>query len=641
MGQFINLATRLEDSFTTHADKLALRWRERESDVFYEITYEDFHKRCRALALGLLAMGVKHQDHIGLIADVSSQWTTAEVAIQLLGCVDVPRGTDSMGDELAYIIDHAECKLVFVHYAAEIGRIEKGLEAFDFSVDKYIVLTNHVPQKFKERAVTLNSVIEKGYRSIDNQDEFIPELEERIRGAGPEDLVSIVYTSGTTGRPKGVMLAQSNISAQVDLMPELFATTSEDRGLAILPPWHIFGRITEYAMLLSGGSITYTDIRNLGLDMRDIRPTFFPAVPRIWEGFYNKLFNLLKRTGKEETFYFYKKYSIKYFAAWNILQNKERNFIKRTALETLWIKIKAFVSIPLFYPLKKAGDFLIFRKLVDATGGQIRLSAAGGAALPAYIDDFFASIGIPIAEGYGLTETSGAVSLRLLHRLVPGTVGPPVKSIEYKLLDESGKDVTDIEDAAGTLYVRGPLVMGGYYKNPEKTKEVLDEQGWFNTGDICKLTQNGELCIVGRSKDTVVLRGGENVEPTPIEDRLKESDFIDHVMVVGQDQKTLGALIVPNEKELGEYVRGIGIRSSSLAVWIDDKRVTDFYKKEVGRLISHENGFKHFERIQDFRLLTKPFEKGDELNNTMKIRRHIVDKRYGDLIKEMYSKQNS
>ena len=285
---------------------------------------------------------------------------------------------------------------------------------------------------------------------------------------------------------------------------------------------------------------------------------------------------------------------------------------------------------------KRMGDLLIFRKLVDATGGEIRVPVAGGSALPYHVDEFFEAIGIPIREGYGLTETCAVVSIRPSDHIVSGTVGLPVNGLEVRLIDEAGQDVTGIPDAQGTLHTRGPHVMRGYYKEPEKTAAVLDSEGWFNTGDVVKITVHGDLCIVGRSKDTVVLAGGENVEPTPIEEKLKQSDYIDHVMIVGQDQKTLAALIVPDEDELGQYARRLGIRSTSLNAWLEDPRVRELYKKEIAGLINRTEGFKSFEHVTDFRLLSKRFEKGDELNNTMKIRRHVVTQRYQHLIDEIY-----
>ena len=252
------------------------------------------------------------------------------------------------------------------------------------------------------------------------------------------------------------------------------------------------------------------------------------------------------------------------------------------------------------------------------------------------MDDFFAAIGVNIMEGYGLTETCPVLSVRLPSRIIPGTVGPLIEGTEGKLLDSEGKDVTNIPDAKGTLHVRGPQVMSGYYKNPEKTKAVLDDDGWFNTGDLIKFNVTGELSIVGRSKDTIVLVGGENVEPTPIEEKLKESELVDHCMAVGQDKKTIGMLIVPNEEAIMGIADELGV-SKDMESIVASKEINDKFKKEIARLVSADTGFKTFEKVSVFRILSKAFEQGDELNNTLKVKRHVVTDKYEGLIEEMYN----
>lgn len=643
---FHSLAHRFEESFETYSDRLAMRWRERGSEVFYEMNYRQLAKKVRALATALVELGVPRQEAVALIADVSPEWTIADLAIQLIGAIDVPRGTDSTSEDLGYIIQHSGARTVFVHYSSEIDKIERGLVsrasgtpgASPVRIERYIVLNDHVSGKHAERAVALSDLLDRGEDLIFEQSPAFEEVARRIQCGTPEDLAAIVYTSGTTGVPKGVLLTQANFSFQLNRTPEVFALDpdKQERGMNLLPPWHIFGRAVEYNLLLVGASITYTDIRHLAQDMRDIRPTFFPAVPRIWEGFYNKIYAGLKAIGKEETFLKYKHYAVQYSKAKRALRGKERIFVQRSFLQAAFVRLLALGRCLFYYIPKRMGDLLIFRKLVDATGGEIRVPVAGGSALPYHVDEFFEAIGIPIREGYGLTETCAVVSMRPADHIVSGTVGRPVNGLEVKLIDEVGQDVTKTPDAQGTLYTRGPHVMRGYYKEPEKTAAVLDAGGWFNTGDVVKITVHGDLCIVGRSKDTVVLASGENVEPTPIEEKLKQSDYIDHVMIVGQDQKTLAALIVPDEEELGPYARRLGIRSTSLSAWLEDPRIRELYKKEIAGLINNTEGFKSFERVTDFRLLSKRFEKGDELNNSLKIRRHVVTQRYQHLIDEIY-----
>ena len=624
------------NSFKLYPDRLALRWR--EGSIFQEMTYHELEKKATAYAAGLVSIGVKYKQHIGLIADVSYQWTLSDVAIQLAGAVDVPRGTDSNGDELGYIISHAGCKIVLVSDVKEIEKINKGLKKKRFTVTKYVVLDNNVPKKYGRKAIAMQDVIEKGEKALEKKSsKEAKELAKRAKQIKPDNLATIIYTSGTTGEPKGVMTSHGNLAFQMNLLPKLTNAGPDDRGLTLLPPWHIFGRIAEYLFLSVGCSITYTDIKNIGDDMRNLKPTYVPAVPRIWEGVYNKIISNVRKSGKEGIFNFFKGIALKYLSYKKVIDNTEVLYEKPNPLFTPVRKLVSLVMMLLILPLKKLGDVLVFKKVLAATGGELKASISGGGALPGYVDDFFAAIGVTILEGYGMTETSPIISVRLPERVVQGTVGPIVEQTEYRLIDLEGNDVTDQLGAKGTLHIRGPQVMQGYYKNPKKTAEVLTKDGWMNTGDIVRINTNGEISIVGRSKDTIVLVGGENIEPTPIEEKLKESQYIDHVMAVGQDQKTLGALIVPNEEELARFVKANNLSGDSLKDWLELAEVNKLYKSEIARLISNDTGFKNFEKITDFRLLTKPFEKGDELNNTLKVKRHVVNEKYEKLIKDIYS----
>lgn len=635
MGQFKTYADVLQNSFKLYKDSLALRWRNNEGH-FEEMTYAGLEETTKAIGCALIARGFEQREHVGLIADVSQYWNLTDTSLMQIGCVEVPRGTDSTGSEIGYILNHSGSKKVFVHNGAQVAKIEKGLEEFGHKIELYIVLDDSVPSGAGENIISFTSLIKEGEELVKNGDPVVQKFDERRSSIKPEDLGTIVYTSGTTGEPKGVMLSHKNFAAQLNLLPGLADVGSSDSGLTLLPPWHIFGRITEYIFLAVGGSITYTDIKNIGQDMRDIKPTYVPAVPRIWEGVYGKIIGNVKKQGKEPIFNFFKDKSLKYIKYKNILLGKERVFVAYNPLVNLFRKLFALVMMVLYKPLQALGSVLVFKKVLMATGGRLKASISGGGALPGHVDDFFAAIGVNIMEGYGLTETCPVLSVRLPSRIIPGTVGPLIEGTEGKLLDSEGKDVTNIPDAKGTLHVRGPQVMSGYYKNPEKTKAVLDDDGWFNTGDLIKFNVTGELSIVGRSKDTIVLVGGENVEPTPIEEKLKESELVDHCMAVGQDKKTIGMLIVPNEEAVMSIAEELGVNKDMESI-IASKEINDKFKKEIARLVSADTGFKTFEKVSVFRLLSKAFEQGDELNNTLKVKRHVVTDKYEGLIEEMYN----
>ena len=622
-------------SFKLYPEQIAFRWREKKD--FKTYTYAQVEKITHALAVGLIDLGVKSKEHVAIIADVSQLWTLSDIAIQLAGAIDVPRGTDSTGQELGFIISHSGSDIVLVHNKEQIEKIESGLKKVKGKVSKYIVMDDNMPEKAKKNVISMTSLIEKGQQIIEKNGKEAKELEKRISAVNPDNVATIIYTSGTTGDPKGVMLTHANLASQINILPKLIHTGPQDSGLTLLPPWHIFGRIAEYMFFATGMDITYTDIKNIGNDLRDIKPTYVPAVPRIWEGVYNKIIAGVKKQGKLGIFNFFKGFALRYY------HNKKR-FMGQVVLYNtpnplleVFVKIKNIIVIALNLPMKKLGDILVFKKVIAATGGKVKASISGGGALPAYIDEFFAAIGIKILEGYGMTETSPVIAFRRPERVVMGCVGAAIDNTELKVIDLEGNDVTDQLGVKGTLHIRGAQVMKGYYKNPKKTKEVLSDDGWMNTGDLVKISINEEITIVGRSKDTIVLTGGENIEPTPIEDKLKESEYIDHCMAVGQDKKTIGALIVPNLEELEVFVKANNIPGTGIEEWIENSVVNSLYKKEIQRLLTTDAGFKGYEKVSTFRVLKKPFEKGEEINNTFKLKRHVITDMYNDLINGMYS----
>jgi len=640
----------IHSTFSRFPQKLAYTWR--EGRQMQTRTYAETAEAVRRLTFALVDLGVKPGDRVALFADVSYYWVLGNLSILNAGAVDVPRGTDSTPEELAYILTHSEADVVMVHRAELIAPIETALKKNKkYKVKKYIVLqaeeTAPAPKK-STRIFALNDLLGRldtiGKKKPGLVDEIRDEIEKRHKTIDRDSLASIIYTSGTTGKPKGVMLTHGNFTSQINVLPGPFGLTSADRMLTLLPPWHVFGRILEYLFFEAGASVYYTDIKHIGDDMKRIQPTYVPAVPRIWEGIYNKVMAGVKKSGKEEIFNFFKFVSLIHFRLMKRFLGQNRRFDLPDSFWDEVVKWISFLLIGVLTPLKVLGHFLVFKKIIAATGGKLRGSISGGGALPAYIDEFFAAVGIHIYEGYGLTETSPVLAVRLPGNIVPGTVGPVVPMTRVKLVDYEGGDVTGHVGVKGTLHVRGPQVMKGYYKDPEKTAEVLDDRGWFNTGDLVRFTINGDLCIVGRSKDTIVLRGGENVEPVPIEDKIRESSYIDQVMVVGQDEKQIGALVVVNEEAIKEYILKNNFSesasgsapSSASRVVMERTLVENLIRREIQHFNGSSSGFKSYERVSRFKLLPKPFEVGDELSQTFKVKRHVVAEKYKDLIREMF-----
>ncbi len=280
---------------------------------------------------------------------------------------------------------------------------------------------------------------------------------------------------------------------------------------------------------------------------------------------------------------------------------------------------------------------LVFSKVKARLGGRFRFSVSGGGALPPYVDKFFAAAGILMLEGYGLTETTPVISVRLEKRPMPGTIGPALAELEVKLLDpETHQPVGP--GKKGVIFVKGPNVMKGYYKRPDKTAEVLGKDGFLDTGDLGMITHQGELKIIGRTKETIVLLGGENVEPVPIEDAMLESDYIDQVMVVGQDQKFLGALVVPNLEALEQWAQKEKVPYAAKEDLLDNAQANELIAEEINARVNAERGFRVWERIFRFRMIAKHFEPGVELSGTLKVKRNLVAEMYKKELAEIFRK---
>lgn len=635
MPNYKTLVDALSNGHKQFPDKVALRYRENKE--FKEITFAQAEEIAHALAVSLISEKIPFQGKVGLIADVSHYWSLANAGIQFASALDIPRGTDSTDDELAFILSHAGADTVFIHTPDLIDRIENGLKKrkSQHKIKKYFLLSGKPATKHAKKTVVFDEMIKKGKAIIEKNGKEYQEMQKRRQKLDSDHLATIIYTSGTTGEPKGVMLTQGNLASQCSLLPSLATITGVDHGMTLLPPWHIFGRTLEHLMFSVGVTLTYSDVKNFGEDMKTIRPTFIPAVPRIWESVYNKVMTNVRKSGKEKIFNFFGMFSIHYNRMSSALNGTERVYKKRAVIVDIVRKLSAGVGVLLLYPMVLLGRALVFKKILSATGGKLRLSISGGGALPSHIDELFNSIGIPILEGYGLTETSPVLAVRNPGREILGTVGQPAPATEIKVVDMEGNDVTDKPGTKGDLWVRGQQVMKGYYKNPKKTAEVLTKDGWFNTGDLVRITIDGHISIVGRSKDTIVLTGGENVEPEPIEDQIKISRYVNDCMLVGQDKKTLGVLIVPELDTLEEFVETQGI-GGQLQNWVQDSKIIDLYKEEIKSLVNPHHGFKAFERVVGVRLLEKPFEKGVELSNKLSVKRHVVSEMYAELINSMY-----
>lgn len=621
---FENLAEMFLETKKNYGNKSAFATRTKDKK-FEKISYHELFEQAENLSTALIDLGVSACDHVGIIADNRLEWILADIAVIFAGAADVPRGIDVTDGDICYILPHADVKFVFVENSQVAQKIIKNKDKLP-KLTLILMDKDSIPT---EGILHLYDLIERGKSLRKLGDERV---KSRIQNIKKDDLFTLIYTSGTTGAPKGVMLTHHNVMSLINHNPVNF--TTEDRFLSILPVWHIFERTFEMLGIARGSCTYYTNIRNLKEDLQIVRPTFLASAPRLWESLYQGIMANLDKAPKINQSLFFLAYSISnhFQSAIRFLKFQEIDLDGRSIFHSAMIGIyKIAVVLVLFLP-NFVLDKLVLRKIREATGGRLRGTLSGGGALPKHIDEFFNFIGIPVFEGYGLTETAPSIAVRTFEKMIIGTVGPLYANTEIKLLDlNTGKQIYPAKNGfgrKGEIHIRGPQVMKGYYKDQVATEKVLKD-GWFNTGDLGIMTYNNCLKIVGRSKETIVLLSGENVEPNPIENKLLQSELIDQCIVVGQDKKYLTVLIVPNLNKFKNY-------GTSLEILSHDKDVNKQIRDEIKKLISTENGFKSFEKIQDFRLLPKAFEMGDELTAKLSVKRHVVTEKYAKLFESMY-----
>jgi len=447
----------------------------------------------------------------------------------------------------------------------------------------------------------------------------------------PEDLVTIIYTSGTTAEPKGVMLLNSNFMHNLRTAPSFVGIRKEDRFLSILPSWHIYERTVEYCALCVGASTAYSKPYKQILlpDLKRIKPTVMCSVPRIWESVYKGIMDNVKKGSNFQKMIFNWAINIgkKYKEAEGMLEGILPLYDREEfSIEELASAKRKKKSLSWQYHL---ADKIVFKKIREITGGELRFAISGGGALTKVTDELFNIVGLKVCEGYGLTETSPIISGRVEKHNILFTVGPALPEVKIKIVDKDNYKKILPNGQVGVVLVKGPLVMKGYYKNKKKTDEVIKDS-WFDTGDLGKKTFNGKyLKLVGRIKNTIVLRGGENVEPLPLEGKLKESKYLSNSIIVGQDKSRLGALIVPDFDALKTYAKTKNIKYKNQEDLITKPEVISLYQTEIKRLISKENGFKPFETVIGVGLLPNEFSiESGEMTETLKVKRFEIHKKY-------------
>ncbi|MBF2028048.1 MAG: long-chain fatty acid--CoA ligase [Oscillatoriales cyanobacterium C42_A2020_001] len=602
-----------------------------------KLTFTQLYEQIKQCASGLQVLGIQPGDRICLFADNSPRWLVADQGMMMAGAVNAVRSSQADKDELLFLLQDSGSIALFVEDLATFNKLRDRLTQLPLRF--VVLLSDESPlENAGLKMLNFSQLMELGATQS---------LQPLNRGR--EDLATLIYTSGTTGKPKGAMLSHGNLMHQVETLGAVVQPKLGDRVLSILPTWHAYERSAEYFLLSQGCTQIYTSIRTVKKDLQEFKPQYMVSVPRIWESVYEGVQKQFREQPekKQKLIHFFLDISHRYIHArriWNNLEllNREPSLPER---------ILALGQMVILAPLHALGEKIVYSKVREAaTGGRFRQAISGGGSLARHIDDFFEIMGIEVLVGYGLTETSPVTNARRPWRNLRGSSGQPIPGTEIRIVDLDSRNPLPSGDR-GLVLIRGPQVMQGYYNNPEATRKAIDPEGWFDSGDLGWVTKDNDLVLTGRAKDTIVLTNGENIEPQPIEDACLRSAYIDQIMLVGQDQKSLGALIVPNldalEKwaiaqgstlELPEGMESSTPPSPSLpSITLDSKPIQDLLRKELNREVQNRPGYRPDDRIGPFRLILEPFAiENGLLTQTLKIRRNVVMDRYQGMINEMF-----
>ncbi len=558
------------------------------------ISTSEFEAWIKDFSLGLQALGLQKGDKLIILSDNSPFWVMTDLASLCLGVVTVPIYTSLMPEQIKYIIDNSDAKIVVCGGSdlwAKVAAVRHQLD----KVEHFVSLGGDAP----DGTLNYEDVQERG-RELGREK---PELfDQTVAAVQPDDIASIIYTSGTTGLPKGVMLMHSNFMSNVRAIDEILEFSPADTTLSFLPLSHVLERMVSFTYLYKGCTVGYAEsVETLGANLLEIRPTIMVNVPRILEKIYAKVIdNVLDSPPlKRKIFY------------WALNIGKEVSKLKlQNQLPSGGLKFK-----------HKIAHKVVFSKIIAKTGGRVRFFVSGGGPLSKDIAEFFHAVGILILEGYGLTETSPVISVNTFEDLKFGAVGPPIPGVEVKIAED------------GEILTKGPHVMKGYYKMEDATREAIQD-GWFYTGDIGHIDEDGYLVITDRKKDIIVTAGGKNVAPQPIENVLKIDPLIEGALLVGDRRKFISALIVPHFEKLEEYAKSKSIAYDSMQDLVTNEAIVQFYEGLIDRITPN---LASYEKIKKVILMVRDFEieKG-EMTPTLKLKRNIVEDKYKTEIDSLY-----
>ncbi len=580
-----------------HGANLAYRYFPDEGGDLKGVTFDEVYELVRAASAGLRELGLTRGDRVAILSENRPEWAIVDHACMCTGIFDVPIYSTLTVSQVVHILENSQVRLVFVSDAAQA---EKALEASrQIAADLRVVMFD--PTDSPDEAVLVwRDFMEHGRNAAADGDQGfrVTALEAR-----PEDIATLLYTSGTTGNPKGVMLTHDNLASNVGAVQRVLPPVSDDTSLVFLPLSHVLQRMVSFLHFYDGVTQVFAhSMATVAGDLKIVRPNIAVSVPRLYEKVFN---TVMEAQGVKKRLV---RWARRVGEAW-----ADERLSGRKPSGVLRFR----------YAIAGA---LVFRKVRSALGGRVRYFVSGGAPLSAEINRFFFSAGVQILEGYGLTETSPVTNLNTPERFRIGTVGRPIPGTEVQIGDN------------GEVLIRGPQVMKGYYELPEATAKAVDAEGWFHTGDIGEIDDDGFLTITDRIKDIIVTAGGKNVAPQPIENLLKADDFIEQAVMLGDRESYCVLLVVPNFTNLEAWARSSGINAPGRKALLSSKPVQEHMEARVMACLT---GLARYETPKKIGLIEAPFTIDDgTLTPTQKVKRRAVQAQYRDLIDAFYAEEN-
>ena len=591
------MATRtLSDLFYRSVDEFRKpeHLRHKRDGAWRATSSDEFRAAVEETALGLLGLGIGKGDQVAILSENRPEWAFADFATLAAGASDVPIYPSLTPAQIRYVLSDSRAKAIFVGSRALLAKLAevKG----ELPGLAHVISFDELPG-----ALSLAGLRVQGREALAREPDAVRKLAARV---APDDLATIIYTSGTTGDPKGVMLSHANLVSNVLAAAKVFPQIRPDwTALSFLPLCHSFERTAgHYFMLHAGVTIAYAEsVERVPDNMLEVRPHIMCSVPRLYEKMFARVNEKVARDTAARQALF----------RWAFAVGRD-GFEARLARREPGLVLRAKLAL---------ADRLVFSKIRARAGGRLQLFISGGAPLAGEIARFFGAAGMLVCEGYGLTETSPVITCNRPDRLKPGTVGMPLDGVEVRIAED------------GEILSRGPHIMLGYFGRPEATREAIDADGFFHTGDLGHVDPDGFLVITDRKKDIIVTSGGKNIAPQPIENKLKTNPFFAEVVMIGDRRKFAVALVVPNYEALAAWAAERDITGTREEL-VRRPEVVDHY---LGLVSSMTDELAQFEKIKKLALLPKELsQEAGELTPTLKVKRRVVEERYRSLIDDMY-----